>query len=100
MAMLVIETQVYENYGNQWKPKGGNTYKILNVPMNEDFEAVINAAAIGYKNEFSEEYVIGWSVENDDYLSRDEELQLEYEGEITFDCPTIEYAELVEKYAE
>lgn len=99
MAMLVIETQVYENYGNQWKAKGGNTYKILNVP-HQDFEAVINAAAIGYKNEFSEEYVIGWSVENDDYLSRDEELQLEYEGRITFDCPTIEYADLVEKYAE
>ena len=102
--MIVVETQYLENYGSAdkpyWKAKGGNCYKILGVPTNVDFEAVVDSAAIGYKNDFAEEYVIGWTVQDDDYLSRFEADQLEYEGKITFPEPTIEYSDLVEAYAE
>lgn len=102
--MIVVETQYLENYGSAdkpyWKAKGGNCYKILGVPADVDFEAVVNSAAIGYKNDFAEEYVIGWTVQDDDYLSEFERCQLEYEGKITFAEPTIEYSDLVEAYAE
>ena len=104
MALIVVETQYLENYGTAdkpyWKAKGGNSYKILNVPVNQDLNAVVDAAAIGYKNDYSEEYVISWSVQNDDYLSQFEKSQLEYEGRITFPEPTVEYNDLVEKFAE
>lgn len=99
MAMLVIATQYCENYGTDtdpyWKFKGGSEYKILNVPMNIDYEEVIAAADIAYSNDYSEEYVIGWSIENDDYLSDFERNQMEYEGGITYPEKTIEYADLV-----
>ena len=104
MAMIVVETQYLENYGSAeapyWKPKGGSSYKILNVPLNQDLEAVVAAAGIGYQNDYAEEYVIDWHVENDDYLSEFERSQLDYEGRITFPEPTLEYADLVEQYAE
>ena len=46
--MLVITTQVYENYGahdwdgkgecpQYWKAKGGSEYKILGVPLNINY---------------------------------------------------------------
>ena len=28
---LLITTQVYENYGYRWKPKGGNDYVVRGV---------------------------------------------------------------------
>lgn len=103
MAMIVVETQYMENYGSAeqpyWKAKGGSSYKILNVPLNQDLNAVVAAANIGYKNDYAEEYVIGWSVQNDDYLSEFERSQLDYEGKITFPEPTLEYGELVDAYA-
>ena len=45
MALLVISTQVYENYGahswdgkgacpQYWKAKGGHEYKVLNIDVN------------------------------------------------------------------
>ncbi len=101
MAMIVVETQYMENYGTadnaHWKAKGGSSYKILNVPLNQDLDAVVSAANIGYKNDFAEEYVIGWTVQADDFLSMFERDQLEYEGKIVFAEPTIEYAELVKE---
>lgn len=100
MAMIVVDTQYMENYGTAeapyWKAKGGSSYKILNVPLNQDLDAVVAAANIGYKNDYAEEYVIGWRVENDDYLSEFERSQLDYEGKITFPEPTLEYGDLVD----
>ena len=104
MAMIVVDTQYMENYGSAeapyWKAKGGSAYKILGVPLNQDLQAVVDAAGIGYRNDYAEEYVIGWTVQKDDYLSEFERCQLEYEGKITFPEPTIEYSDLVEAYAE
>lgn len=99
MVMLVISTQYRENYGTDtdpfWKSKGGSDYKILGVPLNVDYEAIVSASGIGYSNAYSEEYVIGWSIESDDYLSEFERSQLEYEGKIGFPEPTMEYSDLL-----
>lgn len=108
MAMLVIDTQYYENYGahdwngegecpQYWKAKGGSSYKILNCPLNIDFEEVVAASGIGHSNDYSEEVVIGWAIESDDYLSWFEKSQLEYDGAITCFEPTLEYSEIVER---
>jgi hypothetical protein len=80
MAMLVIQTQVYENYGahawegegecpQYWKPKGGSEYKVPGVDLNDDH--------------YWREYIIDWSVEADDYLSQFERDQLKWDGKIS-----------------
>jgi hypothetical protein len=98
--MLVIQTQYMENYGTEtepyWKMKGGDMVKVLGVPLNIDYSAVVDMVApeIEYKNPFAEKYIIGWGIESDDFLSSFERGQLEYEGEIVFKEPTIEYGEI------
>lgn len=105
--MLVIRTQVYENYGahdwdgvepcpQYWKAKGGSEYKILGVPMDADFEQVVTAAGVTRNDNYIEENVIDWSIENDDYMSDFEKDQLEYDGKIIFTEPTMNYGELME----
>jgi hypothetical protein len=99
MTMIVVTTQYMENYGSAdepyWKFKGGADYKITNVPLNIDYNAVISAANIGYNNPMAREYVMSWSVESDDYLSEFERSQLEYDGRIVYPEPTLSYQELV-----
>jgi hypothetical protein len=99
MAMLVIRTQYMENYGTAkepyWKMKGGQDYKILNVPLNTNYEEIVALADLEYKNEYQEEYILDWSIESDDYLSWFEKSQLEYDGKIVYKEPTIEYNELI-----
>jgi len=75
---LVIQTQYKENYGahdwngegecpQYWKFKGGDTYVVPNVDVNnlpnniDDLKALIC-----YSNDYSEEYVLDWSFEDDD----------------------------------
>lgn len=100
---LVIQTQVYENYGSAaepfWKAKGGNTIHITDVPRFVDYQAVVDhAGSIGIEcdNAMCREYIIGWSTEEDDFMSESEKNQLEYEGEIKYRDARIEYSELVE----
>jgi hypothetical protein len=107
--MLVIRTQVYENYAwNEdgtigtgadayWKAKGGTEYKILNVPINGDLEEIVSMAGVEQDNDFFRESIIDWSIEPDDYLSWFEKSQLEYDGEILYKEPTVEYNELNER---
>jgi hypothetical protein len=107
MSMLVIRTQVYENYAwNEdgsigtgpdayWKAKGGSEYKILNVPLNADLAAIVSAAAVERDDDYFQESIIDWSIEPDDYLSWFEKSQLDYEGAVTCKEPTIEYANLI-----
>ena len=107
--MLVIQTQYCENYGahdwdgtgacpQYWKFKGGSSYKIAGVPEGVDLEAVIDVVRgkIEYKSDYAEEYIVGWTVESDSWISDFERSQLEYEGSITYPEPTIEYGELVD----
>lgn len=112
--MLVIATQVYENYAwnadgsigtgenAYWKAKGGSEYKILGVPVGVDMEEVVSMiqSDIEKSNDYIQETIIGYNVQSDDYLSWFEKSQLEYEGEIEFAEPTIEYSDLVERYAD
>lgn len=102
--MLVIQTQDYENYAAhqgftgefRWKAKGGSEYKITDVPTNVDPAEVVELArgSIEQDNEYFQTTIIGYGLEPDTYLSWFEKSQLEYDGEIAFKEPTIEYSEL------
>lgn len=106
MAMLVISTQILENYGahdwdgngecpQRWKAKGGHDYKVLNVDVN-NIESVIDSvmSRVTENNDYYREYVLDWSVEQDDWLSEFEQSQMEYDGEIQFPEPTLDWQQL------
>ena len=109
--MLVIQTQYMENYGahdwdgtgecpQYWKSKGGSSFKVKNIPLNIDFQAVVDMLKpeLDYSNDYSQSEMLGWFIENDDYLSMFEQSQLKWDGEIVFKEPEIEYSELNERY--
>jgi len=90
MAKLLIQTQVYENYGDAlkpyWKAKGGGDYVVKNF---KDFNRVTEfvmalRGQVEQDNEFYTETIIGWEVVADDYLTEFERSQLEYEGQIRY----------------
>jgi len=106
--MLVIETQCYENYAwNEdgsigtgpdayWKAKGGNSYKILGVPTNVDLDEIVTLVRsdIERSNDYVQETIIGYGLEADDWLSGFERSQLEYDGDIEYPEPFIEYSDI------
>jgi hypothetical protein len=96
MAMLVIQTQVYENYGahawegegecpQYWKPKGGSEYKVPGVDLNADLQKLVDTLRpqVEADDHYWREYIISWSVEADDYLSQFERDQLKWDGKIS-----------------
>ena len=106
--MLVIETQCYENYAwNEdgsigtgpnayWKAKGGSSYKILGVPIDVDLDEVVTLVRgdIEKSNDYVQETIIGYGLEADDWMSDFERSQLEYDGDIEFPEPFIEYSDI------
>jgi len=90
MAKLLIQTPVYENYGNAaepyWKPKGGSDYVVKKFKdYNRVTEAVmILRPQIEQDNEYYREHIINFEVVADDYLTDFEKSQWEYEGKITY----------------
>ncbi len=91
MSKLLIQTQVYENYGDAdkpyWKAKGGGDYVVKNYTGNwSKALEVVNQVRpqIEQDNEYFREHIIGWEVVADDYLTEFERSQLEYEGKITY----------------
>ncbi len=94
MAKLVIETQYMENYDvdevteeGYWKFKGGNTFIVDNVDVN-NIQSVANEIIplIEYDNSMSREFVLEWTVENDDWKSQYERDQKEwYDGRMYYD---------------
>ena len=90
MAKLLIQTQVYENYGSAdkpyWKAKGGGDYVVKKFKQFNKVTEVVMAlrGQIEQDNEFFQETIIGWEVVADDYLTEFERSQLEYEGKITY----------------
>lgn len=90
MSKLLIQTQVYENYGDadqpHWKPKGGGDYVVKNFrKFNAVTETVMAVRGqIEQDNEFYREYIINFEVVADDYLTEFERSQLEYEGRIAY----------------
>jgi hypothetical protein len=111
--MLVISTQYHENYGahdwdgvgvcpQYWKAKGGCEYKILDVPLNVDYNELVKFALTGIEtdNEYNRETMIDWSIESDDYLSWYEKSQLEYDGVVLYKEPTMTYNDVMNKQKE
>jgi hypothetical protein len=109
--ILVIDTQFQENYGahdwdgegacpQRWKFKGGSSYKVTNVPNNLSMEQVVNMVSgdIVQDSDYAREYILGYRMEADDYLSEFEQSQLEYEGSITYKEPVIDYLEVAAVY--
>ena len=101
--MLVISTQCYENYGTEtdpyWKAKGGSEYKILGVPTDVDSDEILSIVRrsmpiIEQDNDYFQTTIIGYGLEADDWLSGFERSQLEYDGDIEFPEPFIEYSDL------
>ena len=90
MAKLLITTQILENYGTEdnpyWKAKGGEDYVVKNF---RDFNRVSHVvmalrSEIEIDNPFCQEYIAGWEVVDDDYLTQGERLQMLYEGKVTY----------------
>ena len=90
MAKLLISTQVLENYGSEdnpyWKAKGGEDYVVKNF---RDFNRVAHVvmalrSEIEIDNPFCQEYIAGWEVVDDDYMTQAERLQMLYEGKVTY----------------
>jgi hypothetical protein len=111
--MLVIRTQYLENYGahdwdgtgecpQYWKAKGGSEYKVLDVPLNIDYNEFVKFALTGIETdtEYSREYMVDWSMEDNDYLSWFEKSQLEYDGVITSKEPAMTYQQVLDKQKE
>ena len=109
---IVISTQFYENYGahdwdgkgecpQYWKAKGGSEYMIENVESQvrmDDFfgkkcEMIVDSirSKIETDNEYCREQILGWAIEEDDYMSWFEKSQLDYEGEIRHYEPRIDF---------
>ena len=103
--MMVLRTQYQENYGTAedpyWKNKGGQEFKVKNIPTDLTEEELLEVVEIllpqvQYYNEYQVQYLLNWSLESDDYLSWFEKSQLEYDGEIQFAEPIINYEEMKE----
>ena len=90
MAKLLITTQTYENYGSAaepyWKPKGGCDYVVKNVDECDMIDVIVDRARphVECDNEYYREYILGWSIVADSYLTEFEQSQLDYEGKITY----------------
>ena len=107
--IIVIQTQDQENYAAhqgftgdyRWKMKGGSEYKITDIPGSVDPAEIVDLVRhkIEQRNNYYITEIVGWSLEEDDYLSWFEKSQLEYEGEITSPEPAIEYSELIAEFA-
>ena len=90
---LMIYTQVHENYGSEdqphWKAKGGDDYF---VPVSMDallasenkaefLKELVDAARAVIEHDGSgyQEYIINYSLEDDDFRTEYEQSQLEWE---------------------
>lgn len=92
---LYIWTQVMENYGDAekpyWKAKGGGEYFVPGVTTeNLDKALALVLDDIGLSNEYFQEYVRGWDLVEDDYMTQFERDQLEYDGKIDFPATVLE----------
>lgn len=97
MSKLLITTQYCENYGSPdepyWKMKGGSDYVVEGLDFDADYEwadarvdMILSKVRdqVEISNPMCEEYILGWEIVADDYLTEYERSQLEYDGKITF----------------
>jgi hypothetical protein len=92
---LLIQTQVYENYGahdwdgtgacpQYWKAKGGNDYVVKKFKGDATTAVMALRTQVEGDTEGYRENIINWEIVADDYLTEFEQSQLEYEGQITY----------------
>ena len=101
---LHIITQYMENYGahdwdgegecpQYWKMKGGEDYFILNVDETEVDAAVAQVRGdIEWNDIGSRQYIIGYGLVENDFMTEFEVSQLEYDGKITCPAKVLEFA--------
>lgn len=107
MSKLLITTQYMENYGSAddpyWKMKGGSDYVVKGLDFDADYEwaeARVDQILVKIRdqveisNPMCEEYILGWKIVADDYLTEYEQSQLKYDGNIQFPSKEI-YVEVV-----
>ena len=88
---LLIETQCMAFSGTVWKAKGGDTYFVMDVePGTEErvMESVRNQ--VEFSNPIAQEYIVGYCLVDDDFMTRDEQLQLEFDGKILYPTRILE----------
>jgi hypothetical protein len=100
---LHIITQYMENYGahdwdgegecpQYWKMKGGEDYFILNVDETEVDSAVAQVRGdIEWNDIGSRQYIIGYGLVADDFMTEFEISQLEYDGKIAYPSKVLEF---------
>jgi len=100
---LHIITQYMENYGahdwdgkgecpQYWKMKGGEDYFILNVGETEVDSAVAQVRGdIEWNDIGSRQYIIGYGLVADDFMTEFEISQLEYDGKIVYPAKVLEF---------
>jgi hypothetical protein len=100
---LHIITQYMENYGahdwdgegecpQRWKMKGGEDYFILNVDADEADAAIAQVRDdIEWNDIGSRQYIIGYGIVADDFMTEFEISQLEYDGKITCPAKVLEF---------
>lgn len=90
---LVIQTQVYENYGDasnpHWKAKFGDDYWYDLGEYSRSKQAIAEliqffGPRIESHSDYYREHIIYTSIESDAYLTPFEQDQLDYEGHITY----------------
>jgi len=109
--LLVVDTQFMENYGahawdgegacpQYWKFKGGCSYKVTGVPDSFDPELAVSIVSpeIVKDNDYCREFILGYRLEADDWLSDFEQSQLEQDGSVTYPEPTIDFGEMKRIY--
>jgi hypothetical protein len=101
---LHIITQYMENYGahdwdgegecpQRWKMKGGEDYFILNVDDTEVDAAIAQVRGdIEWNDIGSRQYIIGYGLVANDFMTEFEVSQLEYDGKITCPAKVLEFA--------
>jgi hypothetical protein len=101
---LHIITQYMENYGahdwdgegecpQYWKMKGGEDYFILNVDDTEVDAAIAQVRGdIEWNDIGSRQYIIGYGLVANDFMTEFEVSQLEYDGKITCPAKVLEFA--------
>jgi hypothetical protein len=101
---LHIITQYMENYGahdwdgkgecpQYWKMKGGEDYFILNVDETEVDAAIAQVRGdIEWNDIGSRQYIIGYGLVANDFMTEFEVSQLEYDGKITCPAKVLEFA--------
>ena len=93
-----------ENYGahdwdgegecpQYWKMKGGEDYFILNVDSDAEAESAVAQVRgdIEWNDIGSRQYIIGYGLVENDFMTEFEVSQLEYDGRIAYPAKVLEF---------